>query len=235
MENASDDSRCLAPIVVGYLCIAAGACSWSNPDLEIQIHWRDSQPPALDQGMPLIYSGIAVGEVAAVLESPDGTTIRASVDGKYAHYIRTETTFVLASTTSGALFIEVIPLEKDAPPATDGAIFYASESYAEAKIRQLATDWKRTGLYLGLGAVLLFALGALVRFMFRVWVLFICVAVGLASAYSLSVYLAPHLGKVMPVDARPDLVSYVASFLLGYLACTIVLGLLIRPIKAIRV
>ena len=159
------------------LCILVTGCS-RGP--QISISWKSAKP-GLEKGVPLRYESIEIGQAVQVISSPEGTTARARLEKKYAHYVRTKSTFMFHQASAGnSAFVEVIALDKDAPTAPAGAHFSGSDSAVEVGFKMITTDWTRTALYcaVGLGLVLLFLWAA--RVFLRLWAV-IATKIGRAS------------------------------------------------------
>jgi hypothetical protein len=209
------------------LMLIAGCRRIEGP--EISVSWKVPKP-GLAKGTPLHYESIPIGRVTSVTTAQDGVTIRAIVRWKYAHYVRTKMDFSFqpATGTSNA-FVKVISLDKDAPPAPPGAHFEATES---PFLHQITTDWKRTGLFCGIGLGFVLVLVIAVRLLFKLWGVILCTVGGAAVAAAFAPIVRNSLAPLLPEGTRVDLLAYLAAFLAGSLVTSLVLGIVVRSFRS---
>jgi hypothetical protein len=198
---------------------------------EIQVTWA-SPKAGLVPGTPLTYQRIEIGKVTATVPVVNGFAIKARLDSKYAHYVKEKTAMLFHPATNGQpAYLEVIPMVPDAPPVKDGAILRGAESRQEAWGKMLLTDWRRTALFGGAAVVAALLLLVALKLLFRLWGVLACLAAGVASAAwfsgSIEAWLRPHLAA----NVRVDLLAGVAAFFLGCLAASIIVGLILRPLR----
>jgi len=197
----------------------------------ISINWR-SPKPEVNEGTPLLYQSIKIGEVQKVETGGNGFVVRARLYKKYAHYVTEDCTFLVQKGNGGQpAFIEVRPLKKDAPAAKDGAVFAGSESELEAGARALATDWKRTAVLAAVAIGVILLLVFLTKLFFKLWALIFCVAGGAVAAHYLSPLADQQLRNYLPGDVRTDLIAYAVAFLGGYIIATIIVGIMKKPLR----
>jgi hypothetical protein len=218
----------VAVVLIGVALLLRYGCSRSP---QISITWV-SPKPGLEKGIPLRYESINIGKAVAVNSDPSGTTVRARLERKTSHYVRTKSTFLFHPASAGNTpFIEVIALDKDAPPALPGAQFTGSETAAEVGFKMITADWKRTALFCAVGLGLLLVLVLIVKAMFKLWAVILSFAGGaMASIYG-SPLLEGHLRQFLPAEVRSDIVTYVIAFLLGSLLTSMVIGIVFKPMR----
>ena len=197
----------------------------------ITVVWSESKAE-LKAESPVRYQSIQVGKVKTVTPAGRGTEVLIELKEKYAHYVRTESTFfVREAIGSESAFIEVIPTNLDSPPAVDGARFQGADSEVGAKLLAWTTDWKRTAIYVGVALAAMLLLMIVFRMLFKLGVLVISLAGGAASVIFLTPHIQGLVAQWIPMDSRPDIVAYVAAFAAGYLAATILLHFLRVPFR----
>jgi hypothetical protein len=218
----------LLAVLVPLFLVGCGA--WRGP--RITVVWSEAKP-AIASESPVRYQSIQVGAVKQVVPSGFGIEVTIALKKKYAHYVRTESTFLVRSGTGAEpAFIEVLPLNPDSAPAVDGARFQGANSEARAQVLAWTTDWKRTAIYIGIGLGLVVLLILAGKILFKLWVLVVCLAGGAAAAAFLTPYIQGPIAQYIPMDARPDLVAYVAAFAAGYLVAAVLLALLRAPFRS---
>src|ERR1051325_1157410 len=154
---------------------------------------------------------------------------------KHSHYVTTQTTFIVRKpSTEERAFIEVIPLDREAPVAHEGARFVGSETDFEAGVRRLATDWKRTGILTAVGVVILLLLVGLTTLAFPLWAFLLCVAVGAAATYYCAPAMDQHLRTLLSSGIRTEILAWVIAFLAGYLLTAIILSILKHLLRVQR-
>lgn len=228
--NTSQLRRAL-PIALALSAVIWAGCgpSWGP---RITINWRNPKPE-VTEGTPLIYQSIKIGEVKKTETGGNGFVVHARLYKKYAHYVTEDCSFLVQTGKEGQpVFIEVRPLKKDAPPAKDGAVFAGSESELEAHARALATDWKRTAVLAAVAIGVILLLVFLSKLFLKLWALILCAAVGAVAAYYLSPMADQLLRNWLPGEVRTDLIAYAVAFLAGYIAATIIVGILKKPLRA---
>ena len=211
--------------------LGAAGCGLRGP--QITVSWRK---PKLEvkENTPLRYQSVEIGGVEQVQATTlgGGTTVTIRLRRKYAHYVREKSTFVVEVPAPGEeAYIDLVPLDADSPPAQAGAVFQGAETRLEATGVKLLTDWKRTLLILGLVAGVLVLLVVLTKIVFKLWVLFVCVAAGVAGVYLVGEYLTALLAPYLPANVPPNVVGAAAAFLAGYIVGTVILGILVRPFR----
>lgn len=198
---------------------------------EIQVTWA-SPKPGLVPGTPLTYQRIEIGKVTARVPVVNGFAVKARLDSKYAHYVREQTAVLFQPATNGQpAYLEVIPVVLDAPPVKDGAIIRGAESRQEAWGKMLLTDWRRTALFGGVAVGVVLLLLVALKLLFRLWGVVACFAAGAASAAWFSGNIEALLRPRLAANLRVDLLAYVAAFFLGCLAASIIVGLILRPLR----
>mgnify|MGYP001595750289 CR=1 FL=1 len=227
----------LAVIVVVVVIFTAVHSRKYGPHIKVQ--WRDTKS-AITVKMPVRYSGteangqkmpVSVGEVTKLLMS-DGREVEIGLYRKMAHYVTTKTTFLFREAMGDqAGYIEAVVLDSAAPPVQDGAVLQGSESDLEAKVRGWTTDWQRTLIWLGIGIGLLLVFLLIVKLIFHLWALLVCIAGGVAGAIYFRPVIEAAIIPYVPQGVRPDFVAYGAAFLGGYLACMVLLALLRAPLR----
>lgn len=223
---------CSAFLLLASSLFLAG-CGWFQ-EHSIIVVWSEPKT-GLEQGTPVRYQSVQVGEVTKIAPAGRGVEAVIALRKKYAHYVRIESTFLMRPANGGQpAFVEVVPLNPDSAPAPAGAKFQGADSDLAAKVQVWTTDWKRTAIYvgIGLGGVLLLIL--ISKGLFKIWVMILCLAGGAAASVFLTPYAHRYLIGWIPTDARPDLIAYVASFAIGYLAITILISILKAPLHAGR-
>jgi len=210
------------------LIVGCGSPSWGPT---IHISWERPKPE-LKSEIPLKYMGITVGMVQKVNSTDTGITIDARLYQKYAHYVREQSTFIFqAATANQPAYIEVFPLVKDALPVAEGAILHGAESRLEANLEAIATDWVKMAVGLGVSVMMIILLMLVIKLVFKLWALVMCIGLGAAGTIFLSPILEIQLRSLLPKDMRADLLAYILSFLAGCLLASIVLGIVVRPFR----
>lgn len=200
----------------------------------ISIKWRNPKPD-IKASTPLFYRSLIIGEVKKVESGGSGFIVHAELYKKYAHYVREGSTFVVQKGGKGQKTnIEVRAASKDAPYATDGAVFSGSESELEAGIRALVTDWKRTAAIAAVAIAAILLVLLLTKIFFKFWVLIVCVVSGAATARYISPLVDQQIHGLLPADVRSDLIAYAIAFLGGFLVANFIVGILFRPLRSRR-
>ena len=230
MKTSIRDLYRWIPVLVVLAVVGCGP-SWGP---QISINWRNPKPE-VTVGTPLLYQSIKIGEVKKVATAGSGVVTYARLFKKYAHYVTEDCTFLVQSGKAGQpAFIEVRPLKKDVPVAKDGAVFAGSESELEAGARVLATDWKRTSVLAAVAVGVILLLVFLSKLFFKLWALAACAVVGGLAAYNLSSIVEQQLRHFLPPEVRVDLIAYAVAFLGGYILATAIVGILLKPARAVR-
>jgi hypothetical protein len=203
---------------------------------KITVNWRKPKPQ-VTQGTPLRYKTIQIGQVEKVqpAESGDGTTVTIRVLPKYGHYVRAKSTFLVESPAGGHIaYIELIPLDRDGPPALPDAVFQGAESRIEARVERILTDWKRTTMIIALIAGVIVLLFVITRALFRLWALSLCLGSGVAGVLLGRDYLSTSLVPYLPPNVPANVVGMALAFLVGYVVGIILVSILLRPLVACR-
>jgi len=227
-----DINRFVRSLIATAVLLLVGCGPSMGP--RISIKWRSPKPDIKDN-TPLIYMTLTIGEVKKVESGGNGFIVHAGLYKKYAHYVREGTTFIVQKGGKGQkTVIEVRPTQKDAPAATDGAVFSGSESELEAGVRALVTDWKRTATLAAVAIGVILLLLFLTKLFFKFWALVVCVIGGAAAARYLSPFVDQRIHGLLSADVRTDLVAYAVAFLAGFIVANIVVGILFRPLRSRR-
>jgi hypothetical protein len=231
--NPARPSRVLRPVFsLAAAVFVLGFLSGCTRGPEISITWR-SEKPGLKKGVLLRYEAIEVGHVVRVASTPEGSTVQARLEKKNAHYVRTKSTFMFhPASAGGSAFIEVIALDKDAPPAPPNAHFTGSDSAAEVGFKMITTDWKRTAIICVVGLGLLLILVLVVKILLKLWAVVVSLAAGAVAVVYLSPSLETQLRSFLPSEVRADLVAYIVAFFVGSLGASILLGILFKPMRS---
>jgi hypothetical protein len=197
----------------------------------IQITWA-SPKAGLVPGTPLTFQRIEIGKVTATVPVVNGFAVKARLDGKYAHYVREQAVVLFQPATNNQpAYLEVISVVPEAPPVKDGAILQGAESRQEAWGKMLLTDWRRTALFGGVAVVAVLLLLVALKLLFKLWGVVACIAAGVASAVWFSGNIEALLRPRLAANVRVDLLAYAAAFFLGCLAASIIVGLILRPLR----
>lgn len=195
--------------------------------LDVSVSWKKPHSE-VKAGTTVVYKGLAIGEVGstqAPVDGGEGVVAKVRLNTKYAHYIRQQTTFLVATNGAGRAIVEAFVPDPDAPPVVAGAVLTGTESRTEITLRELVINWRRTGMVLIiLVAVLLIPL-LLLRLLVRVWALLLCAVAGVAGVIWLAPFLGPYVVPQVPQGVPPDLAVKGLAFLLGATACMFLLGL----------
>jgi hypothetical protein len=182
-----------------------------------------------------VYQSIRIGEVQNIETTMQTLTVHARLYRKYAFYVTKECTFLVKTNPDDKrTFIDVRPLNKDAPPAAEGSVFAGADSELGATVAGMVTDWKKTAVLVAVGIGVILLLVFLSKLFLKLWVLVACLMAGAAGANYLAPYLTPFLAGKLPADLRADLVAYVVGFLCGYLGACLILSILKQPLRTLR-
>ena len=198
---------------------------------EIQVTWA-SPKAGLVPGTPLTYQRIEIGKVTATVPVVNGFAIKVRLDSQHAHYVKEQTAILFhPATNRQPAYLEVIPVALDAPPVKDGAILRGAESRPEAWGKVLLTDWRRTALFGGVAVAAVLLLLVALKLLFKLWGVVACLGAGVASAVWFSGNIEALLRPRLAANVRVDLLAGVAAFFLGCLAASIIVGLILRPLR----
>lgn len=198
---------------------------------EVQVTWA-SPKQGLGPGAPLTYQRIEIGRVTAAFPAVNGFAVKVRLESKHAHYVREQSVVLFQPATNNhPACLEVIPVAPDAPPVKDGAILQGAESRQEAWGKMLLTDWRRTALFGGIAVAVALLLLVALKLLFRLWGVLACLAAGVASAVWFSGNIEAGLRPHLAANLRVDLLAYVAAFFLGCLVASIIVGLILRPLR----
>lgn len=104
----------------------------------------------------------------------------------------------------------------------------------ELQVPEMVADWPRTALWAVGGLVALTLLILVVRLLFRLWALVVCLVGGAACMLyfnrEIEQIIRPHVTR----GVRADVLAYIAGFLAGYLICLLLFALLRAPLKVAR-
>ncbi len=201
---------------------------------KIKVTWSDPKSEITDTTL-LRLAGVEVGKVTDVTTENGLFTVEARIYRKAKEQVRSESAFVLKKPGDNTpAYIEVVTLRPDSGPIADGDIYKGSEHQLEVLYRSLSSDWPRvlTLIAVAKGALLLVLL--CFRQLRQLAAVLFCLGAGVAGAYYAAPYAQPHLQRWVPVDFRPDLLSYVAAFLAAYMAALILVALIRAPFAASR-
>jgi hypothetical protein len=102
-------------------------------------------------------------------------------------------------------------------------------------VAELTTDWRRTAVFGLLGILLVLLLLFIGKLLFRLALLFVCVAGGVGASAFLTATLEPLIARRLPpVNGhviRADLLAAIAAFLIGYVVTCALLGILLKPLR----
>jgi hypothetical protein len=209
--------------------LMTGCGLFSGP--EIIIDWK-SPKPGLEPQTPLRYESIVVGYVTKVDSHPDGATAIVRLQKKQARFVRTRSDFLFHPAGAGhPAFVELIVLDKESPPAADGARFQGSDLAAESAIKWLSTDWKRTAILLSIAVVILLVSVYIIRVALKLWGVIASLVAGAVCAAVFGSLAAQELAPLLPPGTRVDLVGYSAAFVGGVIASSFLVGVILKPLK----
>ena len=230
-SSASAHSTCLirARHVFAYLMFGLGfAVAGCGP--KISVTW-DSPKPEIHNDTKLCVSGVEVGHVTDAHSENGHFIARARLDRKHAADVKLDSSFLIRQPEGAPAYIDVISPSSDSPPVHDGAILRGSDTEVGAHLGAFGGNWKlgTAGVVVGIVMLAVFA-GAFIRLAATM----LCLGAGVAGAYFLPPYVLPYLARWVPAEFRPDLLAYVAGFLIAYMASLLLVHLLRAPASAIR-
>lgn len=215
-------------LVVG---ISLAGCGWLGGPT-ITVEWK-SPKDGLVPKTPLQFDNVIVGHVIEVESRPPGTVATVRLEKAQAHFVRTKSDFLFHPATLGHPgFVELIVLDKELPPAADGARFMGSDNSAETAMKWLATDWKRSGILLALAVVVVVVTLCVLRLLLKLWAVVVSVVVGAACAAYFGSLLAQQLTSFLPLGTRADLLGYAAGFVLGVIGTSLLLAVILKPFRS---
>lgn len=215
------------------LAFFLGGCGWlSGPTITVE--WKLPKDGLVER-TPVQYEAVVVGQVSKVLVEPAATVATIRLRKAEAHFVRTKSDFLFHAASSGhAPFVELVVLDKDSPPAADGARFAASDGSAGTALKWLTTDWKRTGVCLALALVFVLITVYVARLILKLWAVVASLVSGAVCAAYFGAILGQQIASWLPVGTRADLVGYAGAFAIGIVGASLLLGIMLKPLRVGR-
>lgn len=215
------------------LAFFLGGCGWLGGP-SITVEWK-SPKEGLVEKTPVQYETVIIGQVSKVLIEPTATLATIRLRKAEAHFVRAKSDFLFHSASPGrAPFVELVVLDKDSLPASDGARFAASDGTAGTALKWLTTDWKRTGICLTLALVLVLITVYVARLMLKLWAVIASLVSGAVCAAYFGAMLGQQIAPWLSAGTRADLIGYAGAFALGIIGASLLLGIMLKPLRAVH-